>query len=53
MKILTIALAAFYWRLYPAIRAMDGKGQITPKGYPGTLDLMLAVALVLYFTVFR
>ena len=57
---LTISIATFYWRLYPAIRNMDRNGQITPKGYSKTLGVMIggfmlvfAVALVLYFAVFR
>ena len=50
---LILSIATFYWRLYPAIKTMDEKGQITPKGYSGTLGLMFAVALVLYFSVFR
>lgn len=57
---LILSIATFYWRLYPAIKAMDEKGQITPKGYSRTLGLMIggfilifAAALVLYFAVFR
>lgn len=57
---LILSIATFYWRLYPAMKAMDKQGHITPKGYSRTLALMIggfllmfAVALVLYFAIFR
>jgi hypothetical protein len=39
---LIISTLSFYWRLFPAIRTMDGAGWITPKGYSRTLGLMIA-----------
>ena len=49
---------SFYWRLYPAIKQLDGKGQLTPVGYSKTLNYMIAgillvftAALVLYLLV--
>jgi len=53
---LIISILSFYWRLYPTIKKLDGKNQISPKGYAKTLNLMIisflsvfAVALLLYF----
>ena len=39
---LIASILTFYWRLYPAIRAMDQQGQIEPRGYSRTLGLMIA-----------
>jgi hypothetical protein len=57
---LILSIASFFWRLFPMIRRLDKKGEITPKGYYKTLAMMIAafiigfcavliVALVLYF----
>ena len=57
---LIISIASFFWRLFPMIRRLDKKGEITPKGYNKTLAMMIAafiigfcavltVALVQYF----
>ena len=57
---LIISIASFFWRLFPMIRRLDKKGEITPKGYSKTLAMMIAafiigfcavliVALVQYF----
>lgn len=40
---LILSILSFYWRLYPAIRAMDNEGQISPKGYSRTLFVMISV----------
>jgi hypothetical protein len=52
---LILSILTFYWRLYPAIKSMDRKGYITPKGYSKTLGVMISsfigvfsIALVLY-----
>ncbi len=39
---LILSILSFYWRLYPAIKSMDNKGNITPKGYSKTLGVMIA-----------
>jgi hypothetical protein len=38
---LILSIALFYWRLYPIIKKMDAKDQITPKGYSKTLGIMI------------
>lgn len=52
---LILSIGTFFWRLFPLIRQMDKKGEITPKGYAKTLGWMIAgfmavftVTLVLY-----
>jgi uncharacterized membrane protein YbhN (UPF0104 family) len=54
---LVLSIASFFWRLFPAIRAMDRAGAIEPSGYSTTLGVMIAgfllvfvVALVLGFS---
>ncbi len=39
---LVVSILTFYWRLYPAICAMDRQGQVEPPGYSRTLGLMIA-----------
>ncbi len=55
---LILSIALFYWRLFPIIRKMDAKGQITPKGYSKTLGIMIAgfilvfvIALILFLVL--
>jgi len=38
---LILSILSFYWRLFPAIRRLDKKGEITPKGYSKTLAIMI------------
>jgi hypothetical protein len=40
--VLVIAVASFYWRLYPMIRKMDNGGNIQPGGRSRQLGLMVA-----------
>ncbi len=47
---MVISICSFFWRLYPAIKKMDEKGQIDPKGYSKTL-LAMIVSFVLGFIV--
>ena len=51
-----ISILSFYWRLFPTIKKLDKKGQITPKGYSKTLNIMIisfitmfVVVLLIYF----
>ncbi len=43
---LIISIASFFWRLFPLIRKLDKKDQITPKGYSITLALMIGVFII-------
>jgi len=43
-----ISISSFYWRLYPAIRKMDQKGEIDPKNYSNTLGWMITGMIVLF-----
>lgn len=45
---LILSIALFYWRLYPIIRKMDAKDQITPKGYSKTLAIMIGVFILVF-----
>lgn len=39
---LILSILSFYWRLFPSIRAMDGRNEITPAGYSKSLGYMIA-----------
>jgi len=45
---LILSIALFYWRLYPIIKKMDAKDQITPKGYSKTLAIMIGVFILVF-----
>ena len=47
---LIFSITTFFSRLYPALKKMDEKGQITPHGYSRTLSIMIAV-FIATFTV--
>ena len=36
-----ISISSFYWKLYPAVRRLENRGEITPKGYSKTLNYMI------------
>ncbi|MCK5732490.1 MAG: hypothetical protein KAH13_05700, partial [Tenericutes bacterium] len=51
-----LSILSFYWTLFPTIKKLDKLGQITPKGYSKTLNIMIisfitmfVVVLVIYF----
>ena len=48
---LIISIASFYWRLFPMIRRLDKRGEITPKGYNITLALMIAAFIIGFLAV--
>lgn len=57
---LILSISSFYWRLYPIIKSLDKKKQISPEGYSKTLGVMIAgfisiflIAAVLFLTVFN
>jgi len=43
-----VSISSFYWRLYPAIRKMDQRGEIDPKNYSTTLGWMIAGMILLF-----
>ena len=45
-----ISILSFYWRLFPTIKKLDNLGQITPKGYSKTLNIMI-VSFILMFVI--
>lgn len=45
---LIISILSFYWRLFPIIKKLDKKGEITPKGYSKTLNLMIVSFLSMF-----
>lgn len=45
-----ISILSFYWRLFPTIKKLDKLGQITPKGYSKTLNIMI-ISFILMFIV--
>ncbi len=48
MVAMIVSIASFYWRLYPIIRAMDAKGEISPSGYSRTLAAMIAGFIAIF-----
>ena len=50
---MALAIASFFWRLFPLIRKMDRKDQIDPKNYSAVLGWMISAFIVGYlFAVF-
>lgn len=47
---MAVAVASFFWRLFPMVRKMDAEDQLDPPGYSKLLGLMIA-AIVLIFVV--
>lgn len=45
---LILSIGSFYWRLYPLIKKMDEKDQISPKGYSKTLGMMIACFILVF-----
>jgi len=45
---LILSIASFYWRLFPIIRGLDKRGQITPLGYSKTLGIMIGVFITIF-----
>lgn len=46
--VLILSILSFFWRLYPNIKNMDKKGEITPKGYSKTLAITIFVFIVVF-----
>ncbi|XMB72905.1 hypothetical protein RJI07_03095 [Mycoplasmatota bacterium WC30] len=47
---LIISILSFYWRLFPAIKKLDKRDEINPKGYSKTLNYMI-LAFVIGFSI--
>lgn len=45
---LVFSIATFFWRLFPIMRKLDDKGEITPKGYSKTLGIMIGCFVVVF-----
>lgn len=45
---LAIATLSFYWRLFPLIRNMDQRGEISPKNYSVILGIMIFVFIIAF-----
>lgn len=43
---LIIAIATFYWKLFPLIRKMDKENQVEPKGYSKVLGAMISMMMI-------
>ena len=46
-----ISILSFYWRLFPTIKKLDKLGQITPKGYSKTLNILIVSFIVMFIAV--
>jgi len=49
---LILSILTFFWKLFPIVRGMDKRGQITPKGYSKVLGIMIGGFIVGFLTVF-
>ena len=47
---LIIAIASFFWRLFPLIRRMDRDDQIDPKNYSAVLGWMILAFVLVFLT---
>ena len=47
-----ISILSFYWKLYPIIRKLDNKGDISPTGYSKGLFLMILGMILGFLAVF-
>jgi hypothetical protein len=45
---LAIATLSFYWRLFPLIRKMDKRGEISPKNYSVILGIMIFIFIIAF-----
>ncbi|WP_409968743.1 hypothetical protein RFF05_01885 [Bengtsoniella intestinalis] len=56
VAVMILSIATYFWRLHPIIKALDNRGEVTPKGYSKTLFTMIigfitlfSSALLVYF----
>lgn len=45
---LILSISSFFWRLYPSIKRMDKRNEISPKGYSKTLGIMIFSFLAVF-----
>lgn len=45
---LAVATLSFYWRLFPLIRKMDKRGDISPRNYSIILGIMIFVFIIAF-----
>jgi len=45
---LILSIVSFYFRLFPLIKKMDEKDEISPKGYAKTLNMMIMAFLFMF-----
>jgi hypothetical protein len=43
---LILSILSFYWRLFPTIKKLDKRDEISPKGYSKTLNYMILSFIV-------
>lgn len=48
LLVMILSIASYFWKLHPIIKALDQKGEISPKGYSKTLGLMIAAFMTLF-----
>ena len=46
--VLAVSTLLFYWRLFPLIRKMDKRGEISPKNYSLILGIMIFVFIIAF-----
>jgi heme/copper-type cytochrome/quinol oxidase subunit 4 len=44
---LILSISLFYWRMYPLIKEMDLKNELTPKGYSKQLGFMISIIITI------
>ena len=47
-----LSILTFFWKLYPMVRRMDRKDQVTPKGYSITLGVMIGTFVAAFLASF-
>ena len=45
---MALAIASFFWRLFPIIREMGREDEIDPRNYPAVLAAMIAAMIAVF-----
>ena len=45
---MVVAIASFYWRLFPQVRKMDKEGQIESKNYSIVLAWIIGIFIIVF-----
>lgn len=48
--VMAVAIASFFWRLFPLVRKMDSAGEIDPPKYSAVLGWMIGLFIVVFLT---